>query len=156
MSWAKTWKMAAGDPRRYRPLISQVGAFALSGCRCPHCRCLCSIFCSALVDTASGPATVSVSPQALFRRFSSRRQSRLHAVTAAASGSSISKMTAQVGGGAATPAATFSSSLGVKLRGNTGRSIDAWLQKHKKNQASVDNSQTNQGYTPRGQPLPPL
>ena len=42
----------------------------------------------------------------------------------------------KVAGSHAARASTFSSSLGVNLRGSTGRSIDVWLQKHKKPQGN--------------------
>ena len=83
---------------------------------------------------------MSISPHTFFDKPSSGRSSKLKAKMNAPS----SSMNAQVASRAATPAATFSSSLGVKLRGSTGRSIDVWLQKHKKTQAAGI-AQTGQG-----------
>jgi hypothetical protein len=88
----------------------------------------------------------------MFRQHSSGRQNKIKS----GKSSSNSKANAKVGSGPATPASTFSSSLGIKLKGSTGRSIDTWLQKHKKNQApALGFSQAN-GVTPRGEALSSL
>jgi hypothetical protein len=79
---------------------------------------------------------MSISPNALFSKSSSARSSKLQ--DSISFSAKASRPT--------TPAATFSTSLGIKLRGSTGRSIDAWLQKHKKTQAT-SNSQVEQGVT---------
>lgn len=75
---------------------------------------------------------MSISPHALFDKPSKGGSSKLKARMTAPSSSINAKAPSRP----ATPAATFSSSLGVKLRGSTGRSIDVWLQKHKKTQAA--------------------
>jgi hypothetical protein len=100
----------------------------------------------------AGPFAISVSPNSMFRQHNSGLQNKIKS----GKSSSNSKGNAKVGSGPATPASTFSSSLGIKLKGSTGRSIDTWLQKHKKNQApALGISQAN-GVTPRVEALPSL
>ena len=136
-------KNLGDDGSRSSPLSpSDLAGAALQRARAS---CLCSY--------VLGPVSVSISPHALFQQHSTGRQRKVNPSNTG--GGSSSKRNGKLSSAAAAPATTFSSSLGVKLKGSTGRSIDTWLQKHKKNQASTDISQAGQAFTPRGEPSLP-
>jgi hypothetical protein len=138
-------KNLGDDGSRSSPLSpSDLAGRCSSGAAFTRLLLLCSCF--------TGPVSVSISPHGLFQQHSTGRQLKFNSTNTGISSSSSSKRNTKLPSAAATPASTFSSSLGVKLKGSTGRSIDTWLQKHKKNHASTDISQASQAFTPRGEP----
>ena len=94
-----------------------------------------------------GPASLSISPQTLFYQYSTQKNSTKASKTRATLSGTAKDWNARAGSRPTTPASSFSSS--VNFKGTTGRSIDEWLQKRKKNELLVGSCRTKQVHTPR-------
>ena len=135
--------MAADRPHS-RPQTLQVVAFVFSTWK--YLQWWHHVVCN-FVHIFLGPASLSISPQTLFHQYSTQKNSTTASKTRATLSSSTKDWNVRAGSRPTAPASSFSSS--IKFKGTTGRSIDEWLQKRKKNELLVGSGRTKQVHTPR-------